>query len=324
MNQTLIAIGEALIDFTPLQQDKPLKDVTSFTRNCGGAPINIAAAVAKLGGKSKVLTQLGADSFGDFIVETLAQCKVDTSAIKRTSQYPTGLAFVSLSANGNRDFTFYRNPSADLYLSARDITPQIMDGCGILHFCSVDLVDAPMKEAHRKAIKLAKAQGAIISFDPNVRLPLWNSEKACRNAILEFATYADILKLSDDELPFITGNHDITKVASYFPNAKLILYTCGAKGSKLISPNGVYHQDPVSVAAIDTTGAGDAFTASFLYQLLRDHVTLQDISQLHKEKLQAYLQFSNAYAANSTLKHGAVNAMATLEEIQTFIKTNKI
>lgn len=322
MNQTLIAIGEALIDFTPLQQGQALKDVSSFVRNCGGAPINIAAAVSKLGGNAKVITQLGADPFGDYIIETLEQCHVDISAIKRTALYPTGLAFVSLAADGNRDFTFYRNPSADLFLSPQDITPQTMKECSILHFCSVALVESPMKEAHRKAIALAKDQGAIISFDPNVRLPLWNSEQACKNAILEFAPYADILKISEDELPFLTGHNNIETALSDFPNAKLLLYTCGAKGSQLVTANSIYRQAPLAVKAVDTTGAGDAFAAAFLYQLLKDHITRQALPQLSDKKLQTYLQFANAYAANSTLKHGAVNAMATLSELNAFMQTH--
>ena len=218
MNDTLMVIGEALIDFIPTEQGMALKDVCSFTKHCGGAPINIAAATAKLGAHSKVLTQVGADAFGDFILETLSLCQVDITAVKRTKQYPTALAFVALDEKGNRDFTFYRDPCADLHLSAEDITATMFQDCGILHFCSVDLVDSPMKQAHLKAIQLAKEQGAIISFDPNVRLPLWSSKEDCKNTILEFAPYADILKISDAELFFLTGQKDCEQVFTVFPD----------------------------------------------------------------------------------------------------------
>ena len=264
MNDTLVVIGEALIDFTPTEQGVALKDVSSFTKHCGGAPINIAAAAAKLGAHSKVLTQVGADAFGDFILETLSLCQVDITAVKRTNQYPTALAFVALDEKGNRDFTFYRDPCADLYLSAEDITVPTFQNCGILHFCSVDLVDSPMKQAHFKAIQLAKEQGAIISFDPNVRLPLWNSKEDCKNTILEFAPYADILKISDDELFFLTGQKNCRQVFTVFPNATIILLTCGEQGSYLITKEYHLYEKPIPVKAIDTTGAGDAFAASFL------------------------------------------------------------
>ena len=134
MKDMLMVIGEALIDFTPTEQGAALKDVCSFTKHCGGAPINIAAAAAKLGARSKVLTQVGADAFGDFILETLSLCQVDITAVKRTKQYPTALAFVALDEKGNRDFTFYRDPCADLHLSAEDITATMFQYSSFL-FC---------------------------------------------------------------------------------------------------------------------------------------------------------------------------------------------
>ena len=320
MNDTLMVIGEALIDFIPTEQGMALKDVCSFTKHCGGAPINIAAATAKLGAHSKVLTQVGADAFGDFILETLSLCQVDITAVKRTKQYPTALAFVALDEKGNRDFTFYRDPCADLHLSAEDITATMFQDCGILHFCSVDLVDSPMKQAHLKAIQLAKEQGAIISFDPNVRLPLWSSKEDCKNTILEFAPYADILKISDDELFFLTGQKDCEQVFTVFPDATIILLTCGEQGSYLMTKEHRLYEKPIPVKAIDTTGAGDAFAAAFLYQLLRDGISREQLPHLSKDILQVYLRFSNAYAADSTTKYGAVHAVATTQEFHEFLQ----
>ena len=166
MNDTLMVIGEALIDFIPTEQGMALKDVCSFTKHCGGAPINIAAATAKLGAHSKVLTQVGADAFGDFILETLSLCQVDITAVKRTKQYPTALAFVALDEKGNRDFTFYRDPCADLHLSAEDITATMFQDCGILHFCSVDLVDSPMKQHISKQFSWQKNKALSLALTP--------------------------------------------------------------------------------------------------------------------------------------------------------------
>jgi len=145
----------------------------SFKEFQGGAPANVAAAVAKYGGNASIITQLGFDAFGDFLLEQLQQVGVNTEKVMRTSEANTGLAFVSLREDGERDFSFYRNPSADLLFSENEIDEEWFEEGDILHFCSVDLVESPMKYAHVKAIRSAKTKGAIISFDPNVRLPLW-------------------------------------------------------------------------------------------------------------------------------------------------------
>ncbi|MCC8098059.1 MAG: PfkB family carbohydrate kinase, partial [Eubacterium sp.] len=193
----ITAIGEALIDFIPEEKGCRLKDVTGFKRVCGGAPANVAAAAALLGGKSRIITKLGKDAFGDYIVDTLNQAGVDTGSVLRTDKANTALAFVALASDGNRDFSFYRNPSADMLLEADEITADMLKDTGILHFCSVDLIEAPVKYAHIKAIELAKSQNAIISFDPNIRLNLWDSAENCVNTIRDFIKYADILIISN-------------------------------------------------------------------------------------------------------------------------------
>lgn len=172
MEQEIITIGEALIDFIPQQKGCALKDVDGFVRKAGGAPTNVAAAVAKLGAPSSVITQVGMDAFGEHIIETLKQVGVNTDKIFRTQEANTALAFVSLAKDGNRSFSFYRKPCADLLLGEDKLEARLFEACYALHFCSVDLIESPMKQAHKKAIALAKDKGALISFDPNVRLPL--------------------------------------------------------------------------------------------------------------------------------------------------------
>ena len=192
----VVAIGELLIDFVPQQRGCALDEVVQFERVAGGAPANVATAVARLGGRAQMISQVGEGAFGTHILKTLRANGVDTSSVFRTGRANTALAFVSLDKNGNREFSFYRNPSADLFLDEAQITPDIFADCAVLHFCSVDLVDAPVKQAHRKAIRLTKDAGAFLSFDPNVRLPLWDSPESCQAAIREFLPYADLVKLS--------------------------------------------------------------------------------------------------------------------------------
>ena len=176
----VVAIGELLIDFVPQQKGCALDEVTHFERVAGGAPANVAAAVARLGGDAAMISQVGEDAFGTHILKVLQSNGVDTSYVFRTGRANTGLAFVSLDATGNREFSFFRNPSADLFLSQDQITAEIFDDCAVLHFCSVDLVDWPVRAAHRKAIGLAGRAGAIVSFDPNVRLPFWRKGRSHR------------------------------------------------------------------------------------------------------------------------------------------------
>ena len=204
----VVAIGELLIDFVPQQKGCALDEVTHFERVAGGAPANVATAVARLGNPAAMISQVGEDAFGTHILKVLHANGVDTQWVFRTGRANTGLAFVSLDATGNREFSFFRNPSADLFLDQEQVTDAMFADCAVLHFCSVDLVDWPVKVAHRRAIELAKQAGAIVSFDPNVRLPLWSSPEACQAAIREFLPYADLVKLSDDEIEFVTGCTD--------------------------------------------------------------------------------------------------------------------
>lgn len=203
-----VAIGELLIDFVPQQKGCALDEVQQFERVAGGAPANVATAVARLGGEAKMISQVGEDAFGTHILKVLRASNVDISSVFRTNRANTALAFVSLDAAGNREFSFYRNPSADLFLDEKQITPEMFESCAVLHFCSVDLVDYPVRGAHRRAIELAKQAGAFISFDPNVRLPLWSSPADCQAAIRQFLPCADLVKLSDDEIEFVTGCAD--------------------------------------------------------------------------------------------------------------------
>lgn len=310
------AIGELLIDFVPQQKGCALREVTHFERVAGGAPANVVTAVSRLGGSGVMISQVGEDAFGEHIIDVLRTNGVDTHYVYKTNRANTGLAFVSLDSTGNREFSFFRNPSADLFLSPEQITPEMLADCGVLHYCSVDLVDWPVKEAHRRAIELAQQSGMIISFDPNVRLPLWDSPAACRAAIQEFLPYANIVKLSDDELEFVTGCQDEREAAEklFAGNCKLMLITKGGDGSAVYTPYASAQQKAVESKVVDTTGAGDSFAGSFLFQLVRDGVKLDTLADIPQEKLAQYLDFSAHYAAITVAHKGAV--MASMEEFE--------
>lgn len=312
----VVAIGELLIDFVPQQKGCTLDEVTHFECVAGGAPANVAAAVARLGGKAAMVSQVGEDAFGTHILKVLQSNGVDTSYVFRTGRANTGLAFVSLDATGNREFSFFRNPSADLFLDQDQITADMFDDCAALHFCSVDLVDWPVRLAHRKAIELAGRAGAILSFDPNVRLPLWSSPEECQKAIRAFLPYADLVKLSDDEVEFVTGCTDEREAAEklFAMGCRLLLVTRGADGSAAYTPHAEAFAETLRVPVTDTTGAGDSFIGSFLYQLTRDGVTREGLAVLDSKQLADYLAFSARYASLTVQHKGAV--MATLDELE--------
>jgi fructokinase len=315
--KSLYSIGEVLIDFIPLQKGRALKDVVEFERAPGGAPANVAAAVAKYGGKASMITKLGRDAFGDFLLEQLQQAGVNTEKITRTDEANTGLAFVSLREDGERDFSFYRNPSADLLLSENEIEENWFEQGDILHFCSVDLVDSPMKQAHVKAIRSAKANGSIISFDPNVRLPLWNDPEDCRRTILEFIPTAHIVKISDEELEFITGIQEVEEAIQslFVGDVTAVIFTKGSQGAEVFLKGQNYQSSGFAVEVQDTTGAGDAFIGGFLYQLLELNVRQGNLEEVLHAHHQGILAFSNASGALTTTGKGAISSIPTKEQI---------
>jgi fructokinase len=313
-------IGEALIDFIPMEKGVRLQDVSGFIKAAGGAPANVACAVARLGGDSAFIGKLGADAFGDYLVETMQGAGVDTRRILRTREANTALAFVSLKEDGNRDFSFYRNPSADMLLSEDEIGEEWFGAGDILHYCSVDLIEAPVKYAHRKAISLVKAAGGIVSFDPNVRLPLWSDPEDCRRTILEFIPHSHILKISDEELAFITGlEEEAEAVASLFVgDVQHIVYTRGAKGATWFTRQGeAVHQPGHLVQAIDTTGAGDAFIGALLAQIAQEPFFGAGLPLGRAKEL---LAFANAAAAITTTRTGAIPALPSREEVAGFLQ----
>lgn len=318
MNKRLVAIGEALIDFIPQQTGCDFSEVKGFSPMCGGAPANVCGAFAALGGSSRLITQLGADPFGRKIAAELEAFGVDTSCVSFTDKAKTALAFVSLDYSGNRTFSFYRNPSADMLLNEEQIKPEWFEDCFALHFCSVSLGEFPMKYAHKRAIEYAKNNGALISFDPNLRFMLWENPRDLKAAVEEFLPMCDILKISDEELEFITGESNINKglCKLFVGNVKLVICTCGAKGAYCLTNSGGSAFCPAEkVKAVDTTGAGDGFIGAFLFKLSELGFNSDSLRNIGENDLTQCLEFANKFCGYSVRHSGAIASYPNLQQM---------
>ena len=314
----LIALGEALIDFMPRETGVFLADVTAFEKAPGGAPANVAACAAMLGAKAMVITQLGNDGFGDYLEQSMSAAGVDVSAVLRTDAAPTSLAFVSLKADGEREFLFYRSPAADLLLEPDSIDDAWFSTGDVLHFCSVALAGEPMRRTHRRAIELALSRGMIISFDVNLRFPLWPDVRALRDYVMEFLPGVHLLKAGGDELEFLTGASHDEGVALMLEHVPALLVTYGKNGAALYTRERRVFHAGYDTPAVDTTGAGDSFVGSFIASLLEIGAT--DIPALGDKQIYAMLERSHAVASLVVAQKGAMNAMPNLGQVEDFMR----
>ena len=309
---TLYAIGEMLIDFTA-QETGVLESAVTFRKNAGGAPANVAVCVARLGKRANVVTKLGNDAFGNFLSETLMRENVGTDFVSRTDAANTALAFVARDEKGERSFSFYRNPSADMLLSEEEVKGIPFEKGDILHFGSVDLCDAPVKKAHVAAIKKARKAGTLISFDPNLRYSLWKSADELLDTVRAFLPLADLIKVSDEELFDITGISDERKaVESLFQGeVKVVFVTKGKGGASVYTKEAeAWQPTDTNSKVVDTTGAGDSFIGTILYQLLG-----RGLDGLTREELTEMLYRANRAATVVVSREGAIPAMPTRKEV---------
>lgn len=304
------AIGEMLIDFTPYGEDGV------FKRNAGGAPANVAVCVARLGGESAVVTKLGKDLFGDYLVGVLQREKVDAKFVYRTDCANTALAFVTLSEGGERSFSFYRNPSADLFLNEDEVSQIPFRKDDILHFGSVDLVDYPVRKAHKRAIARAKAAGAIVSFDPNLRYNLWKDPRDLLDTVNAFIPYADVVKVSEEELADITGLSDEKQAVKtlFRGDVRLIFVTRGGNGASVYTKSGrEFTALSERANCVDTTGAGDTFVGAVLFQLQKSGISRDGLDGT--EDFDRWLHFANKAAWFVVQRAGAIPAMPFAGEV---------
>lgn len=314
------ALGELLIDFTEngeSSQGNPMMEA-----NPGGAPCNVLAMLEKLGKKTAFIGKVGADMFGNQLKKAVEEVGIDTRNLIMDKKHHTTLAFVHTYPDGDRDFSFYRDPGADMMLTKEEVQKELIQSSRIFHFGTLSSTHEGVKEATRHAIELAKEAGCIITFDPNLRPPLWNSLEDARKEIEYGMTKCDVLKISDNEVEFLFDTTDYDKGAALIRekyNIPLVLITMGKDGSR------AYYKDMrVEVApflqenTIETTGAGDTFCASSL-----NYVLEHGLEDLTEENLKELLTFANAAASLITTRKGALRVMPSKEEVLNFIASRK-
>jgi fructokinase len=306
----VVALGELLIDFTPAGQTAA--GLPLFEQNPGGAPANVLVALSKLGRKCAFMGMVGNDQFGVFLRDTLVSHHVDVTGLKFSATVGTTLAFVHLLADGERSFSFYRNPGADMMLRPEDLDDHLIKNAKVFHFGSISMTDEPSRSATLAAVKVAKENGLLVSFDPNYRPLLWKSQSAAQTAIRAGLAFADLLKVSQEELKLITGSADVAKGTAFLreQGTGIVLVTLGSAGCFYSYPGGTGHLDTYQLKTVDTTGAGDAFLGGILYWASR--LSKQELLTLSVPEFERIVDFANAMGALTTTKKGAIPALPDL------------
>ena len=316
----VIALGELLIDFTEngtSGQGNPLLEA-----NPGGAPCNVLAMLQKLGKHTAFIGKVGKDMFGIQLREAAAGAGICMDYLLEDENVHTTLAFVKTYPNGDRDFSFYRNPGADMMLNMDEVPRAVVADTRIFHFGTLSMTHPEVRLATCKAVNLAREAGALISFDPNLRPPLWNDLEEAREQISWGLSHCDILKIADNEIEFMTGETDFDKGAAIlrerYPNIKVLNVTAGADGSYSYSfGHRVFVPSFRLGGTIETTGAGDTFCACVLNYVLEN-----GIDKLSEKQLTEMLRFANAAAYLVTTRKGAIRSMPEREQVEAILAAN--
>ena len=314
------ALGELLIDFTEngvSAQGNPVLEA-----NPGGAPCNVLAMLSGLGKKTAFIGKIGDDMFGSQLEAALQETGIDTRGLKRDAGVNTTLAFVHTKDDGDREFSFYRKPGADMMLAEEDLEEELLKNCKIFHFGTLSMTHEACRKATQKAIAIAKESGALLSFDPNLREPLWEDLEEARTCMYYGMQYCDILKISDNEIQWLTGEDDFDAGVAVLRekfHIPLILLSMGRDGSRAYV-NGLRVESPAFVQehTIETTGAGDTFCACIL-----NYVLEHGCQDFDESSLREMLRFANMAAALVTTRKGALRVMPEKEEIETALAESK-
>lgn len=308
----VVALGELLVDF--IQSGRSEQGNPMFEANPGGAPCNVLAMLARLGYHAAFIGKVGSDSFGEMLEKTIREVGISGEGLVRDKKTNTTLALVHTFPDGDRDFSFYRKPGADIMLEESEVRKDIIKECRIFHFGSLSLTDEPAASATRAAIKCAREAGKLISFDPNLRELLWEDLKQAKEAIWYGIEQCDILKIADNEIKWLTGTDDYDEGAEKIrtrTKAKLINVTLGREGSlSYYDAKKVFGKPFPSDKTVDTTGAGDTFCACVLGFVLE-----HGLDGLTEEALEEMLLFANAAASIVTTRKGAIRSMPEKEEV---------
>lgn len=311
----VVALGELLVDFIQIssQNKNPV-----FEANPGGAPCNVLSMLAKLGYRTAFIGKVGEDSFGRMLEKVILETGISSKGLIYDKRVNTTLAFVHSLAGGDRDFSFYRNPGADIMLREHDVSKKLIDDCKVFHFGSLSLTDEPAKTTTRMAVAYAKNVGKIISFDPNYRKPLWKNDRQAKQAVWYGIGECDILKIADNEIKWLTGLESYDEGVQAIKarsGAKLINVTLGSHGSlSYYLDKKVFGKPFINPNTIDTTGAGDTFCAGVLSFVLE-----RGLDNLSESDLEEMLLFSNAAASIVTTRKGALCSMPDKKEIEKLI-----
>ena len=314
----VIALGELLIDFTGSGangRDNPL-----FEANPGGAPCNVLAMLVRLGRRAAFVGKVGEDLFGRMLKAAIQECGIDASGLCLDPAAHTTLAFVQNAPDGDREFSFYRDPGADELLAPAEL-PETLEETRVFHFGSLSLTREPVRAATRAAVERAAAAGAVISFDPNLRASLWGSLSDARREMLWGCAVCQVLKVAEEELSFLTAEEQLgagaEKLRRDFPNIRLLLVTRGRAGSATFWQDLRVDRPGWPVEAIDTTGAGDTFCGCCLH-----HILEWGLEGLSEERLGEMLSFANAAAGLVTTRKGALRSMPERDEIHRLMAAN--
>lgn len=312
----VIALGELLIDFTMNGQSEQGNNM--FEACPGGAPCNVLALLNKMGKKTAFLGKVGKDQFGTLLRDTITEAGIDASHLMIDDKVNTTLAFVHTFPDGDREFSFYRNPGADMMLTEDEVDPSFIAQTKIFHFGTLSMTHDGVRAATKKAVQAAKDAGCLVSFDPNLRPPLWSSLDLAKEQMEYGFGVCDILKISDNEIQFVSGKEDYDEGIAYLQEAyhiPLILLTMGKEGSRAYYKGKCVERPGFAVKAIETTGAGDTFCGSSL-----NYIVEHGFEDLTEEQLGELLTFANAVAAIVTTKKGAIRSMPEREEVEALIQ----
>lgn len=310
----VVSLGELLIDFTCLSTDSD--GYPTMAAHPGGAVANFLAALTKFGAKTALIGKVGSDAFGKMLLGTLEKAGIDTQSMVIDDSVFTTLAFVTLDHTGDRAFSFSRKPGADTQLCFDEIDLARIDQTRAFHFGTLSLTDEPAKTATRKVIAYAKAQNKLITFDPNLRKPLWRSLDDAREQMLWGLQQADVVKISDEEVDFLFGlgvEDGAQHILSTY-GVQLVFVTCGADGCFFSNRKAQGHVPSLpGINVVDTTGAGDIFGGSAVWKLLQLDAAPGDLDET---ALRDVVHFACTAAGLSTTKHGGISSVPTLEEIE--------
>ena len=306
---SVVSVGELLIDFVALESGVTVGEASGFLKAAGGAPANAMVALKRLGHASTLLAMVGDDPFGHYLAQLLAAEGVDVEGIRFSPEARTSLAFVSLAEGGERSFVFYRHPGADMLMTPADVDLARIDGNDIFFYGSITMIAESSRESLQAAIDYALARDMLLAYDPNLRLGLWPDAATARRWMLAGLEYAHVVKVSDEEVDFLTGG-DLD--ALWRERSRLLIVTHGPGGSTLYTRDQRVHAPGFVVDSVDTTGAGDGYVAAILASLL-------EYGDAWPDRLPQMARFANAVGALTTIARGAIPAMPQRAEVEAFL-----